>query len=205
MDAQFGWVVDRKASFKKAVEYGKKAYELAPSVPLTNALLGQLQLYLRNHDKAMEHGRKAVELGPGNADTVAVYGLILVYCGQPEEAIPVLKRAMRLSPHYPVWYASMLGVAYTQTGNYAEAEGAFQEPIRRESLLVPSFVRLAILHALQDDMGKARFYVGELLKINPRFTLEHWAKYPPYRNKEDLERDLTQLRKAGLPAKAEGS
>ena len=41
----------------------------------------------------------------------------------------------------------------------------------------------------------------EVLRINPKFTIESYAKTIPYKNKTDVERELAALRKAGLPEK----
>jgi len=41
----------------------------------------------------------------------------------------------------------------------------------------------------------------DVLRINPKFTIESYAKTIPYKNKTDVERELAALRKAGLPEK----
>ena len=93
----------------------------------------------------------------------------------------------------------MLGVAYMLTGNYAEAEKAFKEPIRRGSMVIPCIARLAMLQVLQNDVEEARLYVTKLLELRPNYTLQDWARVPQYRQEEDLERESSLLRKAGLP------
>ena len=50
-------------------------------------------------------------------------------------------------------------------------------------------------------MEKARSYAADLMKIDPKFNLESWAKALPYKYPDDLEREMAMLRKAGFPEK----
>ena len=47
-------------------------------------------------------------------------------------------------------------------------------------------------------MKKQRTHATEVLGINPKFSLESYAKTQPYKNKDDLDRYVAALRKAGL-------
>jgi adenylate cyclase len=199
MASRFGWTADRKQTYEQAVRFAEKAYELDPSDAGVSGLLGWLDLYRRRYDEALEHGRRAVELGPGDGNVLAEYAVILGYVRQPEEAISLLKKAMRLSPYYPAWFAAALGWAYMLAGDYPNAIQAYEQLVERKSLLNFAYARLAGFHAMQGDDEKAKFYAGELLKLYPDFRIQDWAKGLPYKRPEDLERELSMLRKAGLP------
>jgi hypothetical protein len=58
---------------------------------------------------------------------------------------------------------------------------------------------LTAIHALKGDLDKAKEYAARLLEVKPDFTIQGWAKVLPYKNKEDLDRELNALRKVGLP------
>jgi len=45
---------------------------------------------------------------------------------------------------------------------------------------------------------EARVAAANVLKVNPKFSLENLAKTAPYKNKADAERLIGALRKAGL-------
>ena len=45
---------------------------------------------------------------------------------------------------------------------------------------------------------KARAQAAEVLRIYPKFSLQWWKEFLPYKNKTDTERYLSSLRKAGL-------
>jgi adenylate cyclase len=52
-----------------------------------------------------------------------------------------------------------------------------------------------------DRQAEAAAAAQEVLRVNPKFTLESYAKTLPYKNKVDIERYISALRKAGLPDK----
>ena len=52
---------------------------------------------------------------------------------------------------------------------------------------------------LDEMLSKRDTINAELLKVMPNFTIGNWTKITRYRNTEDLERELSMLRKAGLP------
>jgi tetratricopeptide (TPR) repeat protein len=57
------------------------------------------------------------------------------------------------------------------------------------------------LAAAYSKLGReedARAAAGEVLNINPTFSLEQWAKTHMYKNQADFDRLVTALRKAGL-------
>jgi adenylate cyclase len=49
--------------------------------------------------------------------------------------------------------------------------------------------------------AEANAAAEEVLRINPKFSLESYAKTLPYKNKADIERYVAALRKAGMPDK----
>jgi hypothetical protein len=47
----------------------------------------------------------------------------------------------------------------------------------------------------EDD---ARAEAAEILKLVPNFSVEAWGQIEPYKDKAQIERGMTALRKAGL-------
>ena len=45
---------------------------------------------------------------------------------------------------------------------------------------------------------EARAAAAEVLRINPNFSCDYYAKKTPYKNQADLDRFIGALRKAGL-------
>jgi tetratricopeptide (TPR) repeat protein len=79
-----------------AEEYGKKAIELDPKLPLAHALLGELYLYKSRVPEAIEQFRKELELNPGEASVY--YKLADAYTRSQnyEEAEKLLQRSIWL-------------------------------------------------------------------------------------------------------------
>ena len=59
-------------------------------------------------------------------------------------------------------------------------------------------VGLASSYILLGREEEARLAVEEVLRINPKFSVEDWAKTMPYKNREKLALFGDALRKAGL-------
>jgi tetratricopeptide (TPR) repeat protein len=81
-----------------AEEYGKKAVELDPKLPLAHALLGELYLYKSRVPEAIEEFKKELALNPGEAS--AYYKLADAYTRMQnfEEAERLLQRSIWLDP-----------------------------------------------------------------------------------------------------------
>ena len=62
-----------------------------------------------------------------------------------------------------------------------------------------SHLRLSSAYAQSGQLEEARGEAAEVLRINPRYTIERGKRLAIYRNPEDVEHFLVGLRKAGLP------
>jgi len=82
---------------------------------------------------------------------------------------------------------------------YEEAIAACKEALRRypDSLFV--HFRLAQAYALTGRENEARTEVEEVLRINPRYSVEYFRNSTPYKNPADMELMVNALLKAGLP------
>ena len=59
-------------------------------------------------------------------------------------------------------------------------------------------MRLAATYSLLGREGEARAEASEVLKIDPKFSIEHFEKTVPYKNQADKELIIDALRNAGL-------
>ena len=57
---------------------------------------------------------------------------------------------------------------------------------------------LAACYSSMDRDAEAATTVKEIFRINPKFSIYSYAKTLPYKDKADVEREVTALRKAGL-------
>jgi len=111
-----------------AEEYGKKAVELDPRLPLAHMLLGELYLYKSRIPEAVEQFQKELELNPGEA--AAYYKLADAYSRlqKYEEAEKLLQRSIWLDATSTGPYI-LMGKVLEKKGETALAVRALQRAI----------------------------------------------------------------------------
>ena len=187
-------------SFKKAMEMAQKALAMDDSIYGAHALLSNLYTYKREYDKGIAEGERAVALEPSGAYAHEFYANSLFWAGRPNEAIPIFQKAIRLNPFGSAGSFVMLGAAYRVTGRFEEAVSAYKKGLLRESELFGKGAHLG-LAATYIALGRekeARAEAAEVLRINPKFSLDSYAKILPHKDRSETDRFIGALRKAGL-------
>jgi adenylate cyclase len=197
-DARFGWTASRATSAKMAFEYAQKALEMDNSLDYAHTLLSAVYLVKRQHDKAVAEAERAVALNPGTTHSLGTLAGVLGCSGRWEESIIYFKKAIRVDPFPQLNYLTWLGRAYFMTGQYDEAIPAFKKALNRNSNYLPAHAFLAATYSSIGRETEAAAAAEEVLRINPMFSLESYAKTLPYKNKTDVERYVAALQKAGL-------
>jgi adenylate cyclase len=119
--------------------------------------------------------------------------------GKPKEAIPVIQKALRLEPRAPDNYNRQLALDYFQAGDCKEAIAMCETVLKRQpNHLISRIINAAVYGACGRE-EEARKEATEVLRINPKFTVESFMGKTPYKNPSDRERVSQGLRKAGLP------
>ena len=198
VDIWLGLTKTPQESLKKSIELYKKAIALDDSSALAYAGLGYALMMARKYDEAISKMEQALELEPNSADVVYTYANILIYTGRGEEAISFFKSAMRLNPKPPNVYLRHLAVALRDTGRYEEAIVQLKKAIEREPSDIMSYIVLASTYSMAGREKEARVSAAEVIKINPKFSLEKLEKIHPYKELAAKERYFDALRKAGL-------
>jgi len=189
---------DPRVSLMKAIELTQKAIALDNSLSWPHALLGFLYTLTRQHDKGIAECEQAVNLEPNSAISYFYLSLALKYAGRPREAITMAKEAMRLNPIPTGFYYQNLTHLYCLTGQYEEAIAVGKEATRVEpnNFTVRAF--LTVAYSLHGREKEARIEAAEVLRINPKFRVDSWARTMPFKNEADKEMTIGALRKAGL-------
>ena len=114
------------------------------------------------------------------------------------EAIQMAEKAIRLNPFPFISLYRVLAWNYICTGRYEEAIAACKRGLN----LIPNelFTHLALAIAYSSGHEEAaRAEAKEALRIDPKFSLEKYAKTAlKYKNKAFAEMLVNSLRKAGL-------
>jgi len=193
-------------SIKLAAECNEKALTLDPALSCATANRAQIYLLQGKLEEAIALGEKAIDMAPNLATNYLIMGIIMDFAGRFEEAIVFYKKAMRLNPFYSMSWLRYYGMSCFMAGREEEALMAFKELLgsAKRGEYPPLFPRLALC-AVYAELGKeaeAKAQVTEILKIDPKFSLQSARKAYRWKDNQHTERWLSVLRKAGLPETA---
>jgi len=185
-------------SIEKAIELMQKAVALDNDHAAAHSILGLFYAYNGEHDKALAEVERSLALDPSSAEIFARYGRVLDYAGRPEEAIPMLQKAIRLNPFGNPRFFEISGSTFMDTGRFEEAVFAFKKAIQSAPDNLPAHLGLAATYSMMDREKEARAEAAEVLRINPKFSVDYYAKVLNFKDQSVNDRIVAALRKAGL-------
>jgi adenylate cyclase len=185
-------------SFAQASKSVKKAIALDMENSDAYTALAGLYLMRREYDKAIAAAEQSIHLNPNGADAYANLGHILCYSGRPNDSIELFEKAIRLNPIPPSYYLHQLGHAYRFLGRYKEAIVAYKKALDHSTDNLFAHTGLTATYVLLGREEEGRNEAKEILKIDPKFSLEHFENILPFKNKADIKLYVDALRKAGL-------
>jgi len=198
VDARFGYSDARKDSLRAAEEVVARALSVDDTDSRAYGTLGSIHLWKGEHDKAIAMGEKALTLNPNNSDAVAMLAWIMFCSSRPKESLELIRRAMRLNPNYPDWWLMIMEEAYRFNGSYDEAIETAKEELRRLDNYFTR-TRLALYYAQTGRDEEARAEIARVLSAKPNMNLKIWANAQFFKDRSQLERDVADLRRVGLP------
>jgi len=140
-----------------------------------------------------------VALDPSGSESYSTYASALLFAGWPEEAIPLFQKAIRLNPNAATNTFVFLGHAFRNAGRFEEAVPAYKKSLQRAPDNVIAHVGLGSTYSLMGREKEARAEVEEILRINPKFSLDYFEKTAtPYKDQSEVDKVVNALRKAGL-------
>jgi adenylate cyclase len=188
------WVDTSKSqeqSLNDATAYLKKAIALDNGNSEAHSQLAFVYIFKGHHEKALEQAEKAVVLDPNSSTAHYGMGKVLAFSYRIEEAIAEYKKAIRLNPIPPNSYLWSLGLALAEAGQYEEGIKWCEKAIQQQPDSLFAHIMMTVVYSWSGRDEDARAEAAEVLRINPNFSLERFAK------KADPQ--LTQaLREAGL-------
>ena len=199
MDVWLGTSKSPQKSIGTAKTLMEKAIELDPNWAEAHGHLGFIYTMMGKLDEAVTRAEEAVALNPNSAYVHMVLGHTLRFADRNAEAIPEYKKALRLNPIPPTNYLFGLGMAYHRTGQHEMGIKWCEKAVRQDP---DSFLARLLLTGVYSESGRekeARSEAAEVLRINPKFTVDKWEKAVTSKNLEEKKRFMNALRKAGLP------
>jgi adenylate cyclase len=196
------WLDNTKSpreTLEKGYELAKKALAIDDSIPVAHIMLSSIYQYKRDYDKAIAEGERAVALDPGGSGSYSVYATALLVACRPNEAIPMFQKAIRLNPNVSGTTLVMLGHALRNAGRFEEAVLVYKKGIQRAPDYVVAHIGLGTAYSLMGREKEARAEAEEILRINPKFSLDYFAKTgAPYKDQSQIDKITNAMRKAGL-------
>jgi len=183
----------------KATELIQKALAMNGSLAEARSSLGVLYTWSGRYDEGIAEAERGVELDPNSGQANYNLALVLRWAGKSKEAIPVLQKAIRLEPMAPDNYNRQLAVDYFLAGDCKEAIATCEKGLKRQPDHLISRVIIAVVYGSCGREAEAREEAAEVLRINPKFSVESFTGNTPYKNTSDRDRIAQGLRKAGLP------
>ncbi|MBC8176252.1 MAG: tetratricopeptide repeat protein [Deltaproteobacteria bacterium] len=198
--ASLGCALNATGKPEEAVEMFEKALNLNPRPP--SWYIGDLaiaRLGTGKSEEAITTMQELVSRRPDDRHAYRKLSWVLIFGGRHEEALSMAKKATTLKPAPKPSFYEILGFSYLVMGQYGEAIAAFRKAIDLWPDFVSSHIGLTASISLAGRMEEARAQAAEVLRINPKTTLEGIGKYGWYNfQKADKQRFINALRKAGL-------
>jgi adenylate cyclase len=205
---QLGWIYQRdytlgntkspRETIEKGIEVAQKAIAMDDTYGEAHGLLCVLYMIKREYDKAIVEGERAVALNPGGTYVLSNYATSLTYAGRPEEAIPLFQKAIRLNPFGPSFLYREFGHALRDTGRFEDAVSAYKKAIQLAPDNLTAHTGLAFTYSLMGREKEARAEAAEVLRINPKFSVDYFVKAIAYKDQSQTDKFMNALRKAGL-------
>jgi len=185
-------------SLARASELVDKALALNEEDSDAHIVLSYLCLMKRQYEEAIAAAERAVTLNPNGADAYAQLANSLDASGKSTEAIELYNKAIRLNPMPPSYYYHQLGHASFGAGQLEEAKRAYEKAIQLEPTNLFAHLGLAAAYIYMGLQEKARASAAEVLRLDPRFSLNSHGKLIPSKNRDRIRGYVDALRKAGL-------
>jgi adenylate cyclase len=196
-DVWLGTTKSPEQSLARALEAAEKAVSLDDSYAAAYGVLGMMYGMKKQYDKAIAACEQSITLDSNSSLNFMFLGLVLTWAGRAEEGTKYLQHAIRLNPFAPAMFFNNLAVAYRDAGQYEEAIEECKKALQREPKAPLPYIHMAISYMRLGREEEARAAAADLLRINPKFSLERYAKTLPF-TKSVADRIVEDLRKAGL-------
>lgn len=197
-DVWLGASKSPEESLARGIEMAKKAVVLDESDATVHSSLAHLFAMTRQFDKAVAQTERALALDPNSWLVLLNSGLTLTLSRRPDEAIPLLQKERRLNPFAASQSFVTLSMAFRMAGKYDEAVKQAKKAVEREAGNLSAYLALTAACFLAGRDEEASAAAAEVLKINPKFSLDQYAKTIPYKEKSQIDLVTNAWRKAGL-------
>ena len=195
------WVAQQSPAtqtLEPALAAVQRGLALNDSWHMYHLALGYISLYRQQYEQAVAELEQAVALGPNEARCYAALAETLSRVGRIEDALEAAAQALRLKPNFVDDHFAGVGTAYYLSGRPEQAIALLKRHLTRYPNILSAHLTLAAVYSELGREAEARAEAIEVLRINPKFSLEVHRERVPIKDPAVLERHIAALRKAGL-------
>jgi len=151
--------------------------------------------YYKKNDfpKAIASLQKALTENPEDGEATQLLGLSLYLGGKPSEAIPYLQKVQSWYPRANVDAAYILGVAYIQTKQYAQAREAFAKMFGVPPDSAPAYLFCARMLLRLDFGPVAEEYGLKAVSLDPKLPMAHYLLGELYLYQSKIDQATSQF------------
>ena len=153
----------------KAIESGKKGYEMDPDDFQTNYTLGQILSLAGNKKEALFHVEKSVQIEPSDTDAVRQLATLYYDNGEKEKSVETFETAIRQESDKTI-KANLyfnLGVLYMQLEKFEEAEDNFFSAYDLNPEDIEALSGIAQTFENAEKWRRASKFYRELIELDP--------------------------------------
>ena len=121
------------------------------------------------------------------------------WLGRTQEALQLIEEVMRLEPIPANTSLITYARSLRDAGRYNEAITVLKRVIEQEPNDINTYVGLTMCYWLSGHKKEARSEAAEVLRINPKFSVQEVVRRDPTKDRAKLKIFIDAMREAGLP------
>jgi adenylate cyclase len=185
-------------SIARGIEMAQKSISLDNKICFPHGALSSFYFLKHDYDKAISEAEIGVALEPNSAYSYAFLGHALNYSSRYSEAISTYEKAIRLDPIPAMTTLNGLAHSLRMAGRYEEAVVIFKNLLQKLPDNLFGQLGLTATYSMMGRDTDARAQAKEVLRIDPNFSVDSYSKSRLFKNKDDWNRYMDALHKAGL-------
>lgn len=203
-DYCFGWSAHPAASLDAAEQSARRALSQDEEFYSATHLLSYVALCRRDYDRAFDTCAKAREDNPNDPDLLLHEGYVTTCAGAPARGVDIMMEAFAINPVHPVWYHLLAGNAAFDAGRHRTAITELTRLINAQGgpvvgIKAQALRTRAAAFAMSGNMDMAIMDRNVYLAANRQFSLRHFRRTYPRRDRTIVEQHADALLKAGFP------
>jgi DNA-binding SARP family transcriptional activator/tetratricopeptide (TPR) repeat protein len=196
-----GWAPDTEQALATAQQHALRAIKLDPHNAEALGIYAHVCAFLdKDFDSALYYFDRSLRLNPSVGYVWALSAVTHCYIGMPDIALAQMERYRDLAPFDPYYsfFEGVRALAYLLKRDYQQAFAVGRRMVKANPGFINAYKTVIAALGHLGRQADARPYIEKLMKLEPNFTIERFARQYPLKRPSDRELFLSGLRLAGL-------